>query len=373
MSNCVQDFQKTGVGLLGDTLSGDFSFVFDTANSDSFIKKISYETNDYDVNVSHLSAYFQISNYQCDFQFENSILMTENPYYVSALNLSGRYVKMFFDIGRDDNSSLSPRVYDVDVDFAYTKKEYDYKTTHKFKSDIYGFEYALLKEDLDLDLYNYKTVDGEILVKTLDRKIETLDSILPSAYKNYKIYPNLYSEMLTGIQDLELFFDTLMFVTSNYVIYEKINYNFESEVLSINPTNTHILTLSSLSSTYSDVWFFESDNYFLTFLGQEQQISSPPSKVLFPKVYRSELSNDTFTEVEVENLELLNGLTSVDVSRFEIPVVTFDAYRNMFNMGTMAYYDKGAAEDFNIISINMEYYDETLHIKDYNVISSVDF
>jgi hypothetical protein len=334
-THCLDDFQKTGVGLLGESLSGAFSFIFDTANYDSFIKNISYTPNNYDTNVSSLSAYYQISNYQCDFDRKQYTYIDTNPYYVSALNLSGRYVQMFFDIRRDAITSVSPRIYDADVDFSYTKKEYDYKTIYKYKNDIYGFEYTLLKEDLELDLYNYKNIDGDVLVKTLKGKVITLEELLPTTFDKYKNIENLYSQMVSGIKDMELFFDTLMFITSGYVVFEKLIYSYSSDVMSVDQTNSYFLDLNALSARYSDIWFFEQENFVLTFLFKDEYISN--RLVFTPMVYKLDFVNNKFFEIEVENKEKFYELSALDIDAFETPVVTFDNYRSNFNIGSLVY------------------------------------
>lgn len=362
------DVDPPCVGLLGESLSGNFSFVFDTTYYNSFIKKITYSTNNYNTDSASISGYFQVSNYQCDFLPENYIYMETNSVAVSDLNLSGRYVSMSFDMERQNVSSYSPKICNVNVDFSFSKKEYDYKTIFKYKNDIYGIQYFLLKEDLDLDFYNYKFVDGEVLVKTLDGNTNTLKDTFPIPFSKFTLFPNLYNEMLTGIKDMELFFDTLMFVTSNYIVFEKLLYSFESNNLSTDPTNSYILGLSSLSSTYCDIWYFENTNTVLTFLMREKYKES--KLILIPKVYKLDLVNNNFFEVVIENTSLLNSLTSLDIIKYETPVVTFDNFRKNFNIGSLIFNN---IDDMNVLSINVDYDSEKLIVKDFKVISPVDY
>jgi len=362
MSNCIQEFENVGIGLNGSSLSGSFSFVFDTTHYDSFIKKIEYSTNSFPTSSQSVSGYFQVTNYQCDFNPSQYIPLTSTPYYVSALNLSGRYVLMHFDLERTYLSALSPRVYDFNVDFSYNKKEYEYNSIYKLASDIYGFEYALLKPDLDVDLYTYHFTDGEMFIKDFNGKVETLSDSLTSTFTQYSTNPTLYSQMTTGVFDFECFFDTLMFVTSNFVVFEKLNYSFESNELTTDPTNSRVLNLTALSSLYGDIWLFENESKVLTFMLDEN--------TYYPKIFNMDVVNSNFYEVSVNNKNILDELSAVDIVTIEKPVISYDGYRKVFNIGALFLNSDNEA---NILSINLDYRPNNCTIRDYSVISSVDY
>lgn len=366
--SCNTNVSGVGVGLYGETLGGSALFVVDTRHMDSLIKTASYLSNDFDPLSASLKCSYMVSNYLCDLN---------DPYYFTEIapnpldvGISGRYVAFLVEISRVSAEVYSPRVWDMTVDFSYPQKEYDYRTIYKMKSDIFGFEYALLKDSVDLDQYNYKFLSGQIYAKTLSDKVVTLSSLIPSSYTKYQqhsaIYPDLYEQMLSGILDFELFYDTFLFVTSSYLVFEKTLFNYEENEFSLDDAGFRVLNLSESGLVYSDVWFFENQNEVLVFLMGTQTVEEG---VYYPqlKCYKVGIKNGQFKELTVNHQEALSGIT---FARFEIPVVTYDAIRSDFNVSMVFY---GEENDFNIMSCNLNYDFTTLDMDAVNIIKPVDY
>ena len=252
--SCETKILGVGVGLYGDNLSGSAIYVIDTKHVNSFINSIAYTTNDFDALSSSLRCSYKTSNYLCDFDNLSYYQMLTPS---EAVELSARYVNFLVEIERNSTDVISPRVYDISLDFNINTKEYDHRMIYKLKTDIFGFEYGLIKDDLDLDQYNYKFVDGNIVVKTIEGALVGLDAFIPNSYIKYGYYendyPDMYNQMLTGIRDFEVFYDVLMFVTSSYVLFEKGIYDYEQNEYTIDDTSFKVIDLVSLSAIYCDV------------------------------------------------------------------------------------------------------------------------
>jgi len=364
------DILNSAIGLLGDSLAGSAIFVLDTQHHNSHIRKINYIANNYDEINASLKCYYSISNYKCSFSNYTEMLANEED--LETNNISGRYVSLIVEIERDTNEIFSPRIFEFNVDFSYDELDYNYKSIYKLKSDIFGFEYALLKRRSDVDNYTYKNLMGEVVVKDLSDKLIPLSEFISSSYSKYKffdsIYPNMFHEMMSGVKDFEVFYDTLVFITESYVIYEKSVFNYSDNLFSIDDTKFRVINLKQLNSVYCDVWFFENTNKVLTFI--MQSLGDAGALIPSPKCFNLNLLNGVFNEIEIENIAILNELVDLNIKTFEVPVVTYDAFRNNFNMGMVFYNNQ---DEFYILSMNLQYEMEKIILKNFDVITPVDY
>lgn len=361
---CIYCISGTGVGLTGDFLEGSASFVIDTKQHNSFITSVDYSTVFCDQLNSNIKASYQVSNFKCDFREPFTEIIT-SPQTVEQ---SGRYVKFLFEIERDSVDDISPRVIDFNVKFIFNKKEYDYNTIYKLKSDIFGLQYALMKPKLDIDLYNYKFVDGDILVKDVYKNVIPLNQLIPETYNKYKInetiLPNAYNQMISAVKDFELFYDTFMFVTEDYLLFEKTIFDYNQNKILIDETFFKYITLTQNNLIYSDVWFFEKLNQVLIFNIKLE------NNIIIPVCYWINIITGDFKEIEIDNLTKMETLNYIQIDRIETPVLTYDSLNNNFNMG-MIIYDTN--NQFNLLSIDLKYDFNKLNLDQFNLINQVDY
>jgi hypothetical protein len=366
---CITCITGLGIGLTSDFLNGSASFIIDTQNYDAFIKTIDYSSNFCEPLSSSIKYSYQVSNYSCDFDDSGYTEFENKPEQVDAY---GRYVKILFEFSRDSIEVISPRVMECNVNFEYNKLEYKYNDIYKLKYDIYGYQYALIKPKLDLDIYNYKFVDGKVIVKNLYGDIITLRELIPNSYKKYEIndviHPNLYTEMISGIKDIEIFYDTMMFITSSYVVIEKSIFNYDNSEFSIDETFFKYINLNDLNLFYSDVWFFEKSNEVLMFFVEKKNENN--NLIPTPVCYKLNLVTGEFFKFNIFDLNKINTLSSFNIKTLEAPVLTYDNLNNNFNMGVLVYNENS---EFNILSIDIKYDLKDLFFDSYSLISPVDY
>lgn len=100
---------------------------------------------------------------------------------------------------------------------------------YSWNSDIFGNQYGVYKRiPVPNSLYTPTTAIGSIWVKAIDGTISQAPSALQLVYNNYKNY-NFYPQLTANqIVNLDVFFDTLVIQLSSTVLYEKINFNYET-------------------------------------------------------------------------------------------------------------------------------------------------
>lgn len=360
-----------GMTLQANQLTGVSDYIIDTTKQNAWIKSISYDGNFINSASSTLSINLAVSNYSS--LFSNYIAITSNNSVISSLNLSGRYVNLKFTFNRNSVSALVPKITDFNINFDYNELVYVNREIYKTKSDLFGIHYALLKDDLNLDIYNKKLQDGQIIVRTLNDKVEYLNSLIPNDYTKYQnynnIYPNLYTQMLSNIKDFELFYDTLMVITTDYIVFEKLIFDYSTNELSTDPTNFYVINLSANNYTYGDIWFFEHNKEVLLFFAKSDYINSV--KVHLPIVYNLNIPNQTFTNIEiVDETSQFNQLTSLSAQSIEIPVISYNDFNKIFNM---TYIFQDQVSGLNIASYDMTYTGNKLYLDDINIITPVEY
>ncbi len=372
--SCETKISGIGIGLFGEQLSGSAVYIIDTQKVGSYLANISYTTNDYDPLSSSITCKYSWSDYLCEFERMEAYQFITMADKSEAIGVSGRYCYFFFEIKRNDTDVISPRIYDIKLDFEFDVPQYQHRMIYKMKTDIFGLEYSLLKDDLDLDHYNYKFVDGKIVVKRIGGELTPLSSFIPKEfvkYKNYENkgkYPNLYGQMASGIRDFEVFYDVLMFITEKYIVIEKGLYDYDTISFDVDSTIFKVINLDEINSLYSDVWFFEKNNEVYIFLIQE--IKNTPKISLQPICYKLNILSGKLEKVLIENTESINDLGNLNISKYEVPVLTYDSMNSMFNMG-MVFYDKD--DKYHILSMDIKKYLTKLEIGKIEVISPVDY
>lgn len=191
-------------------------------------------------------------------------------------------------------------------------------------SDIFGNEYGILKNIFPLKTlsaidYNDGSVmpgsntvilsaDNYSIRSLYDRKYLTpgifyfrgVDStVLPASAALSAIflkYPSdIQEEMSSSVLYFNMYFDTFVLETQNYVIIDSFNYNYDSNKIIINNSAGYfikkVFTNNKLEK-FAGEWYSENDNtLYLAFTQLLPYLSGSNYKVLFPTIYKTPLTN----------------------------------------------------------------------------------
>ena len=209
----------------------------------------------------------------------------------------------------------------------------------KYKTDIFGNHYGLFKNSLvnsysaistslhypsatDVfsttvtalsSLYEKQNVQqGQAFVRLYDdSNVFPLSSALSGIFVKYPI--EVRTELNNSIIDLDLIFNTIVLETPNYVVLDKVNFDFETNSFNGNYTkNTYYKKFVKNSSieNYSNFWY--DDEYkkiFLNFLTLLDVNSAKSEKIVYPKILASDIQNLKFEKVypKFENIQTLSS------------------------------------------------------------------
>lgn len=197
------------------------------------------------------------------------------------------------------------------------------KQVWQTKGDIFGNTYALLKTLSGQSMYDKKFQIGDLWTRNSLNIVQPASASLSALYVNYEAL-GLVSAL--DIQDIDIWFDTLMIKTPTYILINKIDFNFETNVIDFNINNTHIIDLSANNATYAGTWFFPTDKD-VTIAMLVSSISG-----IYPQLRNLDLETNKMTYI-YNSLSLeTNQLSTLSLTSIETPVFTFNNDSSIYNM-----------------------------------------
>lgn len=213
-------------------------------------------------------------------------------------------------------------------------------------TDIYGNQYGLYKNLSGVPIRSARDVAGEIWVRKKSQSVEPGYKALKDVFENYK-YLNVYNELTgNGIKKIDTFFETLYIETEKYVIFEKINYDFEIDRIYSSVDNSRVISLDipvqtnlkkdllNNTTSSSTVYSKPGDTWFLT---DKKEICVSICGVsgvnIYPEIYKLNLINLTFNKIfPVESIDIstISELSSLNIIEVQPPVLSHNQLLNEY-------------------------------------------
>lgn len=209
----------------------------------------------------------------------------------------------------------------------------------KYKTDIFGNHYGLFKNSLTnsysavytslsypsaTDIFSTNTYAlcslyekqnnqlGQAFIRLYDdTSVMPISSALSGIFIKYP--SDVRNELQNYLIDLDLVFNTIVLETPNYVVLDKINFDFETNSFDGKHTKiTYYKKFNNNSSieNYSNFWY--DDEYkkiFLNFLTLFSINSSKSEKIIYPKVLVADIQDLNFQKYypKIENIQSLSS------------------------------------------------------------------
>lgn len=208
------------------------------------------------------------------------------------------------------------------------------KTPVYWGSDIFGNEFGVLKQVSDLrSLSTLSYNDGGVIPGSetiglcaeyiAEKSLYAKKNIIPGTlyYKNnfttllteassslsaifYKYPNNIQNEIYNEVLYFNLYFDTFVIETTNFVIIDSFNYDYTSNrVIATNSNGTYFSKYinSRKLEAFAGEWYSEKDNsLYISFLRLQPTLSGSNYRLLYPEIYKSTLSQINFKRVYPE-------------------------------------------------------------------------
>jgi hypothetical protein len=201
--------------------------------------------------------------------------------------------------------------------------------------------------------------------------IGPVSSTLASVFVNYP--NNVKEEVYNKLIDFDMFYDILQLETENYLIFDKIRYDYDNNqaVGSVREFQNFYRGNYPELEKFSTLWFDEKQKT-ITFCKTTllpDKLSASNYKIIYPEIYRFSLNDQQITQIYPT--KALNALTFNDLSIYSLmgkdielniveiekPVLNFS---NETGYYTLTYLAKDTADCFYIITIRFKYINNTV-------------
>jgi hypothetical protein len=122
-------------------------------------------------------------------------------------------------------------------------------------TDIFGNQYGLYKDFSNVESVNRKNIAGEIWTRSNKQFVGPASKSLKRVFDTYK-NTNIVNELTGhGVRKIETFYDTLYIETSGAIIFEKLNYDFETDTIFSTTDDARFISLAEPVSLNFDKEF----------------------------------------------------------------------------------------------------------------------
>jgi len=212
-------------------------------------------------------------------------------------------------------------------------------------TDIFGNQYSLYKDLNNVLPINRKNIPGEIWVRKNSQLVEPASKSLLNVFDTYSD-TNIVNELTgSGVRKIDLFFDTLLIETSGSIIFEKINYDYNTDnIFSVADEARYIslaipiatnfdkefsnISLSSYSfAKAGETWFFPERKEVV------QSICGLVNGIMTPELYQIDLNTQILKKIfpiSIEDITTINSLSSLGLNSIEPPILSHNNLKKEF-------------------------------------------
>ena len=212
-------------------------------------------------------------------------------------------------------------------------------------TDIFGNQYSLYKDLNNVLPINRKNIPGEIWVRKNSQLVEPASKSLLNVFDTYSD-TNIVNELTgSGVRKIDLFFDTLLIETSGSIIFEKINYDYNTDnIFSVADEARYIslaipiatnfnkefsnISLSSYSfAKAGETWFFPERKEVV------QTICGLVNGIVTPELYQIDLNTQILKKIfpiSIEDITTINSLSSLGLKSIEPPILSHNNLKKEF-------------------------------------------
>lgn len=198
---------------------------------------------------------------------------------------------------------------------------------YKWKTDIYGNQFALFKQLSGLSIYEKRKAEGFIWTRDARNIVKPASASMELLYDKFQT--ELQTPLLsTNIYDIDIWYDVMMFWTPALIAIAKIDFNFETNTIFTIADNIHKLWLCD--TWFAGTWFFEQD--------KKVTVGTLGSAEHFGKIYFYPILRELDLETNIFSLVYTGSgntdcqkLTSMALSAIEDPIFTYNTQTQIFN------------------------------------------
>lgn len=215
---------------------------------------------------------------------------------------------------------------------------------YAWQTDIFGNQYALMKQTTGLSQYDKSQLEGSIWTrdsrKVISPGTESLERIY-NKFTNFTIDAN--------IKDFDIWYDTMMIQLSSALAFAKITFDYDDNIIFTIADDIHEVSLAE--SKFAGTWFFEQDK--LVTICTVVSADTGGSTYFYPELRSLDLETNVMTTVfsPSGDTDLLQ-LSGADLTSYEDPVFTYNPDTKRYNIAFIGYSSTLTGMYFTTIDIS---------------------
>jgi hypothetical protein len=174
----------------------------------------------------------------------------------------------------------------------------------KYQSDLQAYSTPITNS---LSIYDHRNNSyGELWARNINHTIiQPISSALVDLYSKYEaINPTIKNELLYYVKDFDIIYDTLIIQTKNYVILEKLNYNYTTNQF-IKSNTTNYITVSSEPLNKGINHFFNENTNKLYIGGTKTtDYDTVTGQAVYPEIYEYDLVSPSIRKIFPDSQDL---------------------------------------------------------------------
>lgn len=304
---------------------------------------------------------------------------------------------------------------------------------YKWKTDLYGNDYALIKKHIEpikhtpintnstlyeteymvyddnlttpvsnktnlitninhdkCTLTEQKSLSGKLYVRnpTYTGIHEITSDYVQPLYEKYNVpgtitYNNeqillkeISNEIQTSIQDIDIIYDTILIETKNYIVFEKIMYDYETGIISSGHNNFSFVKKKIYNNKFEKIsnwWYDKKENQILILKTTvHPELANTTDKMIYPEIYNYNMSTGkvkrTYPDPDLNDDQLIyetsqyslsgiNKFNIIDIDRVKSPRLTYNKDSERYTVSQLGY---DIADNIFLIKNDFLMYDNTV-------------
>jgi hypothetical protein len=234
-----------------------------------------------------------------------------------------------------------------DIQGWYDQQDKGSLQVYQWKTDIFGNQYALLKDAfMGSSIYDKKhNINGSLWTRNTRNIIQPAMVSMKEVFKDVLTLDsisNVSGLISAGILDFDVWYDTLMLYTSSTLFLFHLNFDYDTGIISSISDETNYISMRD--SKFGGTWLHEEDKIvtICTLLSCGNQIR--------PVLRSLNLESNELTVLyNISAIE--TDMSGYNFTTFDHPVFTYDHINKVYNISYIAY--SGALSGMHVTTINV--------------------
>jgi hypothetical protein len=217
---------------------------------------------------------------------------------------------------------------------------------YQWKTDIFGNQYVLLKDDTLDGVYDKRQAVGNMWMRNQESIIAPISAIFPT----YDLYQDSLSSVSYILKDFDMWYDTLMLKTSSHVIIEHINFDWDNNRIYTIADNIRAIDLSvDTGGKYGGHWLFDEEKRVTLC----QVLSDANNNTVYPVLYNYDIDSVEMTTLyNLSGNSQINAMSALYLTHIEDPSFTYNKNTKNYDLSFVGYSDRYVGMLITTMNIN---------------------